>query len=256
MPFQRRAAPPRSRKEHALGDSLATMKPIVQRVARPHLIRALVAAAAAAAGLVIAHLSGDPANENIIEKFSRRSPEEDAKVVLGDFVAAAGVLLFVFGAVLAVRAVTRGLDRALEHRMGDARGAPLGFALNAIGYLIVIFPTLDILGVNVGGLLVGGAVTGVVVGIAAQQTLGNIFAGMVLLFVRPFVVGDHIVLRSGPLGGEYSGRVTDIGLFYTDLVTPDGPVKLPNAGVLAGAIGPGARAPNSAEEPPEEAQQT
>jgi small conductance mechanosensitive channel len=96
----------------------------------------------------------------------------------------------------------------------------------------------------------------VVVGIAAQQTLGNIFAGMVLLFVRPFVVGDHIVLRSGPLGGAYEGRVTDIGLFYVDLVTEDGPVKLPNAGVLAGAIGPGARSVGDEEEPPEATQQT
>jgi small-conductance mechanosensitive channel len=231
------------------------MRPIVQRVARPHLIRAVVAAAVAVTGLVVAYSSGDPANESLIEKFTGRGPNEETNVAPGDFLAAAGAIVFVVGALLAVRALTRGLDRALEHRMGDARGAPLGFALAAVGYLVVVFPALDLLGVNVGGLLLGGAVTGVVVGIAAQQTLGNVFAGMVLLFVRPFVVGDLIVLRSGPLGGEYTGRVTDVGLFYVDLVTEQGPVKLPNAGVLAGAIGPGARAPAAAQEPPEEAQQ-
>ena len=228
------------------------VRPIVKRVARPHLIRALIAAAAATAGLVLAYSSGDPANQSLIEKFTQ-SMGEELKVAPADFLAAAGALVFVIGAVLAVRAVTRGLDRALEERMGYARGAPAGFAVTAIGYLIVIFAALDLLGVNLGGLLLGGAVTGVVVGIAAQQTLGNIFAGMVLLFVRPFVVGDYIVLRSGPLGGEYSGRVDDVGLFYVDLVTADGPVKLPNAGVLAGAIGPGSRAPDDAQEPPEEA---
>jgi small-conductance mechanosensitive channel len=225
------------------------MRPIVQRVARPHLIRALIAAAAAVTGLIVAYSYGDPANASLIEKLKERAARED-------FLAAAGAVLFVLGAVLAVRAVTRGLDRALEQRLGDARGAPLGFLVTAVGYLLVIFPALDLLGVNVGGLLLGGAVTGVVVGIAAQQTLGNIFAGMVLLFVRPFVVGDHIVLRSGPLGGEYEGRVTDIGLFYVDVVTEDGPVKLPNAGVLAGAIGPGARSVGDDEEPPEAAPQT
>jgi small-conductance mechanosensitive channel len=225
------------------------MRPIVERVARPHLIRALIAAAAAVTGLIVAYSYGDPANASLIEKLKERAAQED-------FLAAAGAVLFVLGAVLAVRAVTRGLDRALEQRLGDARGAPLGFLVTAVGYLLVIFPTLDLLGVNVGGLLLGGAVTGVVVGIAAQQTLGNIFAGMVLLFVRPFVVGDHIVLRSGPLGGEYEGRVTDIGLFYVDVVTEDGPVKLPNAGVLAGAIGPGARSVGDDEEPPEAAPQT
>jgi small-conductance mechanosensitive channel len=225
------------------------MRPIVERVARPHLIRALIAAAAAVTGLIVAYSYGDPANASLIEKLKERAARED-------FLAAAGAVLFVLGAVLAVRAVTRGLDRALEQRLGDARGAPLGFLVTAVGYLLVIFPALDLLGVNVGGLLLGGAVTGVVVGIAAQQTLGNIFAGMVLLFVRPFVVGDHIVLRSGPLGGEYEGRVTDIGLFYVDVVTEDGPVKLPNAGVLAGAIGPGARSVGDDEEPPEAAPQT
>ena len=229
---------------------------MVQRVARPHLIRALIATAIAVGGLIVAYSSGDPANESLIEKFSGRGPDEEFNVVPGDFLAAAGAVVFVICAVLAVRAVTRGLDRALEQRLGDARGAPLGFALTAVGYLIVVFPALDLLGVNVGGLLLGGAVTGVVVGIAAQQTLGNVFAGMVLLFVRPFVVGDDIVLRSGPLGGEYAGRVTDVGLFYVDLVTEQGPVKLPNAGVLSGAIGPGAHAPEEAEEPPEEAQQS
>jgi small-conductance mechanosensitive channel len=225
------------------------MRPIVQRVARPHLIRALIAATAAVTGLIVAYSYGDPANASLIEKLKERAARED-------FLAAAGAVLFVLGAFLAVRAVTRGLDRALEQRLGDARGAPLGFLVTAVGYLLVIFPALDLLGVNVGGLLLGGAVTGVVVGIAAQQTLGNIFAGIVLLFVRPFVVGDHIVLRSGPLGGAYEGRVTDIGLFYVDLVTEDGPVKLPNAGVLAGAIGPGARSVGDEEGPPEATQQT
>jgi small-conductance mechanosensitive channel len=231
------------------------MRPIVQRVARPHLIRAVIAAAAAVVGLVVAYSVGDPENQGLIKKFSKSTGGAD-KIVAGDLLAAAGAVVFVIAAVLAVRAVTRGFDRALEHRIGDARGAPFGFAVTAIGYLLVVFAGLDLLGVNLGGLLLGGAVTGVVVGIAAQQTLGNIFAGMVLLFVRPFVVGDYIVLRSGPLGGEYSGRVADVGLFYVDLVTADGPVKLPNAGVLAGAIGPGARAPADADEPPEESQQS
>jgi small-conductance mechanosensitive channel len=232
------------------------MRPIVDRVARPHLIRATIAAAAAVAGLIVAHSSGDPANASLIEKLKESTSVEEINAAPEDFLATAGAVLFVLGAVLAVRAVSRGLNRALEHRLGDARGAPLGFMVTAVGYLLVIFPALDLLGVNVGGLLLGGAVTGVVVGIAAQQTLGNIFAGMVLLFVRPFVVGDHIVLRSGPLGGEYAGQVTDIGLFYVDLVTEDGPVKLPNAGVLAGAIGPGAHSPAEEEDLPEEAQQT
>jgi small-conductance mechanosensitive channel len=95
----------------------------------------------------------------------------------------------------------------------------------------------------------------VIIGIAAQQTMANFFAGLVLVTVRPMEIGENVVLRSGPLAGEYEGVVTDLGLFYVDMVTAQGPVKLPNAGVLAAAIGPGARAPKDEEEEAEEEHQ-
>jgi small conductance mechanosensitive channel len=106
---------------------------------------------------------------------------------------------------------------------------------------------LSVLDVDLGSLLLGGAITGVIVGIAAQQTLGNFFAGIVLLLAQPFSVGDRVVLRSGPLGGEYEGVVTEMGIFYVTLATPKGPVDLPNAGVLSAAIGPGARSASDEE---------
>jgi hypothetical protein len=55
-------------------------------------------------------------------------------------------------------------------------------------------------------------------------------------------VTDEIVAKSGPLGGEYEGLVSDMGLFYVRLETRTGPVALPNAGVLASAVGSGVRA--------------
>ena len=51
---------------------------------------------------------------------------------------------------------------------------------------------LALLQVNLGALLVGGAVTAIVLGIAAQQTLGNFFAGLVLLFARPYLPGQRV----------------------------------------------------------------
>ena len=64
-----------------------------------------------------------------------------------------------------------------------------GAVVSAFGYVIVTFAVLSALKVNLAGLLLGGALTGVVIGIAAQQTLGNFFAGLVLLMIRPFAVG-------------------------------------------------------------------
>ena len=60
-------------------------------------------------------------------------------------------------------------------------------------------------GVSPQTLAVGGAFTAVILGLAAQQTLGNVFAGMVLLTARPFRVGERIRLQAGAVGGTAEG---------------------------------------------------
>jgi len=85
-------------------------------------------------------------------------------------------------------------------------------------------------------LLVSGAVVGVLVGIAAQQSLANLFAGLVLLFARPFRVGDRVRFRAGALSGEVEGMVIDVSLTYVRLQTDEGPVLLPNSQALAAAV--------------------
>ena len=61
---------------------------------------------------------------------------------------------------------------------------------------------------------------------------------MVLLLARPVDVGDPVLIKSGALGGELRGNVTEIGITYVRLDTPDGPLHLPNSQVLASAIAP------------------
>ena len=203
----------------------------MRKAARPHFIRALVATVVALVGLVVA-------SQGSVAKGA--TPTERILAYGG----AAALVLF---GVVAVRAFSSGVRAATGEHLGDSRARPLGLVISVVGYVIVVLSALSVLQVNMSGLLLGGALTGVVVGIAAQQTLGNFFAGLVLLLVRPFVLGEQVVFRSGPLGGEYEGLVTDMGLFYVTLDTAQGEVQLPNAGVLASAIGPGARAPKDEE---------
>src|SRR5918999_6549537 len=158
------------------------------------------------------------------------------------------VVVVIFAGVLAVRSFTVAVRKMIEHHGDQLHGTPVGLVVSFLGYLGVALCVLVILGKPVGGLLLGGALTGVLVGIAAQQVLANFFAGIVLLLVRPFTIADDIVLKSGPLGGEYEGVVSDMGLFYVKLQTSTGPVSLPNAGVLASAIGPGVRAAEERDE--------
>jgi hypothetical protein len=97
---------------------------------------------------------------------------------------------------------------------------------------------VSLMKVPIGQLLVGGAVTTILLGIAGQQSLANIFAGLVLLLSRPFMVGDYIRLKSGALGGITDGLVAEIGITYLRLDTEDGTLHLPNSQVLAAAVGP------------------
>jgi small-conductance mechanosensitive channel len=125
----------------------------------------------------------------------------------------------------------------LASRVGESHAAVVRLLVTVSGLAIAILITLGLLAVPLQRLLVGGALTGVVIGIAAQQALGNVFAGLVLLLARPFNVGDAIRVRSGSLGGELTGTVTGMGLTYVTLDTAEGVLAVPNNALLSSAIG-------------------
>ena len=106
----------------------------------------------------------------------------------------------------------------LEPAIGTGHAAVVRYALVLIGAVTTLLVTLALLGIPISSLLLGGALTSVFVGIAAQQSLSNVFAGMVLLLAHPFRVGDSIRLQAGALGGQISGTITEIGITYVHLV--------------------------------------
>jgi hypothetical protein len=156
---------------------------------------------------------------------------------------------FVILAVIAVRSAGNEVARVVRSRGGASAGTTVRLLITLFGYLIILLAALGMLSVPLGRLLVGGAITGIIVGIAAQQSLGNIFAGLVLLLARPFAIGEHIRVRSGSLGGPIDGTVVGMDLLYTTLETEEGPIRLPNAGLLAAAVGPRPKKTDDAEPP-------
>ena len=135
--------------------------------------------------------------------------------------------------------------QVLQHSVGSAHAAVVRFAILLVGGLITIVITLQLFNVAVTQLIVGGALTGVLVGIAAQQSLANIFAGIVLLMARPFRIGDPVGIRSGALSGLLEGTVSEISITYVTLETPNGPIHVPNSQVLAAAVGPAGAVPST-----------
>jgi len=151
--------------------------------------------------------------------------------------AGAAAAFCVFGSI-ATYGLSGKARSVLEPRAGAAHAAVVRYTLLLIGGFTTLVVTLVLFAVPVGQLVVGGALTSVFVGIAAQQALSNVFAGIVLLLTRPFRVGDAVRLRAGALGGQLDGTVTEIGITYVRLDTGTSIMAVPNSQVLNAVIGP------------------
>lgn len=95
--------------------------------------------------------------------------------------------------------------------------------------LIVVLSVVMILGVPQSAVIAVLGSAGLAIGLALQGGLSNIAAGLVIMIVKPFHVGDFIIT------GDIAGVVREIGLFYTKITSPDNlSVTVPNS-TLSGA---------------------
>jgi small conductance mechanosensitive channel len=159
------------------------------------------------------------------------------------------VLVLVFLGWAIARDFGRALGPALFRRLDPATAGPVGFLIRLATVGLALLVALDVAGVQARTLLVGGAFTAVILGLAAQQTLGNVIAGTVLLSASPFKVGDRVRLQGGPLAGQIEGTVSSLGLLYTTFATKEDLVMVPNSVVLNVAVI--AQGPASASNRPE-----
>lgn len=136
------------------------------------------------------------------------------------------------------RDVGRSLGPMLFRRLDPGTAGTVGFLIRLTTILVAFVVAGRIAGVDPRTIAVGGAFTAVVVGLAAQQTLGNLIAGMVLLSARPFRVGDRVRFQGGPLAGMVEGVVSSLGLLYTTLADGDDQIMVPNSVVLSVAVVP------------------
>lgn len=153
-------------------------------------------------------------------------------------VAFGGTLAFFIFAIVAVQSLASALAKVIDVRASRDGGAAVRVLVSILGFVLTGFVGLGLLSVSVQHLLIGGALTGVIIGIAGQQALGNLFAGLVLLTARPFSIDERVRIRAGSLGGILEGTVRRIGLAYVRLETADGILNVPNSVMLAAGVGP------------------
>ncbi|MDX6664413.1 MAG: small conductance mechanosensitive channel [Solirubrobacteraceae bacterium] len=135
-----------------------------------------------------------------------------------------------------IRDLGRLLGPSLFRRMDPATAGTVGFLIRLAGVIVITVVALRIAGLGASELAVGGAFTAIIAGLAAQQTLGNLFAGLVLLSARPFRVGDRVKLLGS--GIDIEGVVSSLGLLYTTFDAGENTTLVPNSSVLNVAVTP------------------
>lgn len=97
--------------------------------------------------------------------------------------------------------------------------------------IMLVLPVLGYWGIQLSGIAALVASAGVAIGLALQGSLSNFAGGFIILFIRPFKVGDYIETAT------YGGVVEQIGLFYTHLVTVDNKqILIPNGSLSNGSL--------------------
>jgi len=149
----------------------------------------------------------------------------------------AAVAMVALGWLLA-RDLGRFAAPALFRRMDPATAGTVSFLIRLVLIAAAVLLSLRVGGLDPATLAVGGAITAVVIGLAAQQTLGNLIAGMVLIAARPFRVGDRVRLQAGAVAGQIEGVVASLGLLYTTFAQGQDSIMVPNNVVLTAAVVP------------------
>ncbi|WP_445150512.1 mechanosensitive ion channel family protein [Baekduia sp. Peel2402] len=136
------------------------------------------------------------------------------------------------------RDLGRAAGPTLFRRLDPGTAGTVGFLVRFFTIILAVLVALRVAGLDPRTLAVGGAFTAVILGLAAQQTFGNLFAGLVLLSARPFRVGDRVRLQGGGLAGEIVGVVSSLGLLYTTFSDGENQIMVPNNVVLSVAVIP------------------
>jgi small-conductance mechanosensitive channel len=156
----------------------------------------------------------------------------------GQWIRFGTVAILIVVGTAATHWLARGLSPRLYRRLDPATAGTTGFVIRLLATSAVVILALRIAGVTASTLAVGGAFTAVLLGLAAQQALGGIFAGIVLQSTRPFRVGERVRLVGGALAGSIEGTVSSLGLFYTTLSQGADRLMVPNNVLLSLVVVP------------------
>jgi small-conductance mechanosensitive channel len=163
-------------------------------------------------------------------------------------------LIIVVAGSIAINIVGNAIIMYLRDRVKEKAYA-VGNVVKVIGILAVLLFAISISRLGAELALLGGTVTGLVLGLALQPVLGNLFAGIIILTTRFVEVGDMVRIVASQIpyhiaslpsykyfspdyvAPGYKGRVVEIGLIYTTLILDTGyELRVPNMVLLSSGV--------------------
>lgn len=194
--------------------------------------KAMVFAATMLLQTFLAMAADSPVSMNAASQAASRWKDKVFDFVIAKGPSLIGAMLVMLAGWLLAGMIYRMVDRALQKRQLEP---PIRMLISRITHLIVLclalIVALDTTGFKMTTLIAGISVAGVGIGFAMQGLLGNLVAGLLIIFTKPFRVGEYIDII-----GEY-GQVSSIELFSTILMHPDrSRVIIPNRKIIGDVL--------------------
>ncbi|MFX1294711.1 MAG: mechanosensitive ion channel family protein [Promethearchaeota archaeon] len=141
------------------------------------------------------------------------------------------LIVLILGALI-VNSISKMVYDYTEERSGEATASSLKTIIRIVGFAILLGVTISLIGVDPTVAITISSFLGIAIGFAAQNVLGNILAGIVLVINRPFKPGETVTVSGR------TGVVKEITLTRTRLLLPDGKtmILIPSSVILTSTI--------------------
>jgi len=150
------------------------------------------------------------------------------------------IVVLVFGVLLSAL-IARAINEYIKKNGVKQEAGTISRLFSIIAYTTVAIIALYLMHINVTGLLISAGFLGIVLGLAAQSTLSNVFSGISMIIAKPFEPGDYITVQTWQYSRMpstypheefipgYNGVVNKIGLLYTEIIENNIPLYVPNS---------------------------
>jgi small-conductance mechanosensitive channel len=135
-----------------------------------------------------------------------------------------------FFGIIIVEILSRMAIKQFRQREAVQMGVAVRGTLRTISYLVIAIVVVSILSANPALAISVGAITGIVIGLAAQNVIGNVVAGTILAIMRPIRINDEITIMGN------TGIVIEIGVMHTIIDSGERWVLIPNMAMLTNPI--------------------